>query len=63
LPSFHRKDGQIESRDTRHRHDRRTAKARLDADEEPPKMFGNPWASEKDGKQWLNKPPPKLMRK
>lgn len=50
---------------TEHRRERRVVKVRLDAGEEPlsAKIFGNPWASEKDGKQWLNEPSPKLMRK
>lgn len=48
-----------------HRRDRRAVKVRLEFDEEPlpTKAFGNPWASEKDGKQWLTEPSPKLMRK
>ena len=48
-----------------HRRERRTVKALLDAGAEPPpaKTFGDPWDGQKDGKQWLDEPPPKLMRK
>jgi hypothetical protein len=49
-----------------HRSERRTAKTKLASgreDEIPhPKVFGNPWAAPKDGKQWID-PNSKWMRK
>ncbi|MBB6470251.1 hypothetical protein IHE39_06355 [Aminobacter carboxidus] len=48
-----------------HRRERRAVKAVVKAGEEPPapKEFGNPWAGEKDGKQWLGDSVPELLRK
>ncbi len=48
-----------------HRRERRAVKAAIKVGEEPPtaKAFGNPWAAQKDGKQWLDDPLPELMRK
>lgn len=51
---------------TEHRRERRAAKrAVVPLDDVPHrKMFGNPWASEKDGKQWFDTARhPELMRK
>ena len=48
-----------------HRRERRAVKAALKADGPlpDPRAFGNPWASEKDGKQFLADPEPRDMRK
>lgn len=51
---------------TEHRRERRAAKRAVTILEEAPhpKAFGNPWASEKDGKHWFdNANHPELMRK
>lgn len=39
-----------------HRRERRAAKRAIVSmdDAPPPKLFGNPWASEKDGKHWVD---------
>lgn len=39
-----------------HRRERRSVRATIKQLEEAPdpRQFGNPWASEKDGKQWLD---------
>jgi hypothetical protein len=49
-----------------HRRERRKLKATDLTEETPPdpKTYGNSWASEKDGKQWIDPAKfPKLMRK
>jgi hypothetical protein len=48
-----------------HRRERRAVKAALKADGPvpDPRAFGNPCASEKDGKQFLADPEPRDMRK
>ncbi len=49
-----------------HRRERRAVKrAIVSLDDVPsPKLFGNPWASEKDGKHWFDdNEHPKLLRK
>lgn len=48
-----------------HRRERRRVKAQLSCEREPdhPKMFGNPWASCKDGKVYWAGAEPKDMRK
>jgi hypothetical protein len=52
-------------KEAEHRRERRAAKATIKAGGEPtdPKAFGNPWAGEKDGKQWLSARLPELRRK
>lgn len=49
-----------------HKRERRKLKATDLTDETPPdpRTYGNAWASEKDGKQWIDpETDPKLMRK
>lgn len=49
-----------------HRRERRKLKETDLTGDAPadPKAFGNPWASEKDGKQWIDRARfPELMRK
>ncbi|MEI5680488.1 MULTISPECIES: hypothetical protein [unclassified Mesorhizobium] len=49
-----------------HRRERRSVRRALDggADVPSPLQFGNPWASEKDGKHWFDRQGfPELMRK
>ena len=48
-----------------HRRERRAVKAALKAAAPlpDPVAFGNPWASEKDGKQYLDEPGPPDLRK
>ena len=50
---------------TERRRERRAVKAALKADGPlpDPRAFGNPWAGEKDGKQFLADPEPRDMRK
>jgi hypothetical protein len=65
-------ESEAEFKAREHRRARRTTRALLngfvvhDASEEPnppEKAFGNPWAGPKDGKQYLQTPNDKLMRK
>lgn len=44
-----------------HRRERRAVRQRVDTPTQ--KKYGNPWASEKDGKQFVQQPSPKLLRK
>ncbi|WP_332116055.1 hypothetical protein [Azorhizobium caulinodans] len=48
-----------------HRRERRQSKALLltGAEPLPPKAYGDPWRSGKDGKQWLRRPDDGVMRK
>jgi hypothetical protein len=48
-----------------HRRERRAVKVALAASEDAPhpKLFGNPWASCKDGKGYMPDPEPKDLRK
>lgn len=48
-----------------HRRERRAVEAALRADAPLPdrRAFGNPWAADKDGKQFLADPDPRDMRK
>lgn len=48
-----------------HRRERRSVATALAAGEDPPepKAFGNPWAGDKDGKQWIGDRHPHLLRK
>lgn len=52
-------------KEAEHRRERRAVKATVNTGDEPPapKAFGNPWAGEKDGKQWLGDRMPELRRK
>ena len=48
-----------------HRRERRAVKVALGADEPLPdrRAFGDPWKGDKDGKQFLDEPDPRDMRK
>jgi hypothetical protein len=48
-----------------HRRERRIVRSAIKAGDDSPtvRLFGNPWASDKDGKQWLGDRHPDLMRK
>ena len=48
-----------------HRRERRAVNAALAQGGEPPHalLFGDPWSSDKDGKQYVAEPSPNLLRK
>lgn len=48
-----------------HRRERTHVRDALRRGEEPPdrKAFGNPWAGDKDGRQWLSDPDERSLRK
>lgn len=53
-----------------HQRERSRVRDALNADREideidppPSKLFGNPWAGDKDGKHWLDDPDERLLRK
>ncbi len=48
-----------------HKRERRAVRAAVRAGDDlpAPKAFGNPWAADKDGKQWVRSADDELMRK
>jgi hypothetical protein len=58
-------ESEKEFKQAEHRRERAHVRDALRKGDEPPhpKAFGNPWAGDKDGKQWLAAPPDELLRK